>query len=101
MHVSAQMRRRYESDNSEAAAAKPKSDYVADVASQIGNEVRFKAQKKTWFYSEKGQASGKQEIEKLRFHSDKLGVASQLALVTVENAAGENELHFDPLTLKQ
>jgi eukaryotic-like serine/threonine-protein kinase len=65
MHVSAQMRRRYESDNSAAAAAKPKSDYVADVASQIGNEIRFNAQKKAWFYSEKGQASAKEEIEKL------------------------------------
>lgn len=43
----------------------------------------------------------KQEIENLRFHSDRLGVARELALVTVENAAGENELHFDPLTLKQ
>jgi hypothetical protein len=28
-------------------------------------------------------------------------VARELALVTVENAAGENELHFDPLTLEQ
>jgi serine/threonine protein kinase len=65
MHVSAQMRRRYESDNLEVAAAKPKSDYVGDVASQIGNEIRFKAQKKAWFFSEKGQASGKKEIEKL------------------------------------
>ena len=65
MHVSTQMRRQYEGVNREAAAAKPKSDYVADVASQIGSEIRFKAQKKAWFYSENGQASAKEEVEKL------------------------------------
>ena len=30
-----------------------------------------------------------------------LPTARELALVTVENAAGENELHFDSLTLEQ
>jgi hypothetical protein len=43
----------------------------------------------------------KQEIENLGFHGDGFGVARELALVTVENAAGEDELHFDPLTLEQ
>ena len=37
----------------------------------------------------------KQEIENLRFHGNWFGVARELALVTVENAAGEDELHRD------
>ena len=43
----------------------------------------------------------KQEIENLRFHGDRFGVARELALVTVENAAGEDELHRNSLTFEQ
>ena len=43
----------------------------------------------------------KQEIEDLRLHGNRFGVAREFALVTVENAAGEDELHRNSLTLEQ
>ena len=43
----------------------------------------------------------KQEIENLGFHGDGFGVARELALVTVEHTAGEDELHRNSLTLEQ
>src|SRR4029079_8985911 len=40
----------------------------------------------------------KQEIKDLRLHGNRLGVAREFALVTVENAASEDELHRNSLT---
>jgi hypothetical protein len=69
MHVSAQMRRRYENTRPETGStqsAKPRIFH--EVASQIGNEIRFRAKRDEWFSSKKGQASAKQEVTKLHEH---------------------------------
>src|SRR6185437_7752524 len=42
-----------------------------------------------------------QQIENLRFHGDRLGMARKLTLLTVEHTAGEDELHSHPLTLER
>ncbi len=73
IHVSAQMKRQYRN----AVAATPavessKSKYYSEVASQIGDELRFRSRRKKWFSSEEGQASAKKEIEKLHQHLETL-----------------------------
>src|SRR5262249_32709383 len=43
----------------------------------------------------------KQKVENLRLHRNRFGVARELALVTIENAASEDKLHRNSLTLEQ
>ena len=69
MHVSAQMRRQYErAAPGPNSTQPPKPRIFNEIASQIGNEIRFKARRDKWFSSEAGQASAKQEVAKLHDH---------------------------------
>ena len=66
MHVSAQMRRQYES--AEDATEAPKIKYLNEVASNIGDQLRFRTKREQWFFSDKGQASAKELIASLHRH---------------------------------
>lgn len=68
MHVSAQMKRQYKNVGDLGQPVNSRSQYLSQVASQIGEVVRFKAKRREWFSSDKGQASAAQEIKKLHEH---------------------------------
>lgn len=74
-HVSAQLRRKYEDDEAERSAdeTEPRRDSILGAAVELGEEVRFKAERDAWWASDKGQATAKKEVEHLFNELQRLG----------------------------
>jgi hypothetical protein len=74
-HVSAQLRRKYEDDEAERSAdeSEPRRDSIHGAAVELGEEIRFKAERDAWWTSDKGQASAKKEVEHLFNELQRLG----------------------------